>query len=52
MEIFKEYKGLSCGVNDYGELFLGDDRGGYNLVDTPENREYIIAEFDREAKGR
>ena len=43
MVIFKENKktGLQCGINDYGELFLGDDNSGYNLPDTPENREYI-----------
>ena len=49
MIIFKENKetGLQCGVNDYGELFLGDNQSGYNLTDTPENREYILADFER-----
>ena len=49
MIIFKENKetGLQCGVNDYGELFLGDNRSGYNLPDTPENREYILEDFKR-----
>lgn len=48
MTIFKENKktGLQCGINDYGELFLGDDRSGYNLTDTPENRKYILVDFD------
>ena len=48
MYIFKENKqtGLSCGVNDYGELFLGDSKSGYNLPDTPENRDLIRADFD------
>lgn len=48
MVIFKEDKqsGLQCGVNDYGELFLGDNKSGYNLKDTPENREYILNDFD------
>lgn len=48
MEIFKENKktGLSCGVNDFGELFLGDNRSGYNLPDTPENRRAIIRDFN------
>ena len=49
MTIFKENKktGLQCGINDYGDLFLGDDRSGYNLADTPQNREYILTDFDR-----
>lgn len=49
MIIFKENKetGLQCGVNEYGELFLGDNQSGYNLTDTPENREYILADFER-----
>ena len=48
MTIFKENKNtkLQCGINDFGELFLGDDRSGYNLPDTDENRERIIADFD------
>lgn len=47
MTIFREDKrtGISCGINDDGNLFLGDDRSGYNLPDTPENRERIIDEF-------
>lgn len=35
-----EETGLRCGINDFGELFL-------NLPDTPENREYILNDFDR-----
>ena len=48
MTIFKENEktGLQCGRNDYGELFLGDNKSGYNLSDTPENRERILADFD------
>ena len=48
MTIFKENKNtkLACGINDFGELFLGDDRSGYNLPDTDENRERIMADFD------
>ena len=48
MEIFKEDKetGLSCGVNDLGDLFLGDMRSGYNLNDTPHNRDYIMLDFE------
>lgn len=48
MIIFKENKktGLSCGVNDWGELFIGDNRSGDNLSDTPENREYVLEQFE------
>ncbi len=48
MTILKENKrtGLQCGINDFGELFLGDDQSGYNLPDTPENRELIMADFE------
>lgn len=49
MVIFREDKesGLSCGINDDGDLFLGTENNGYNLPDTPENREYILNDFDR-----
>ena len=30
-----EETGLTCGINDDGNLFLGDDYSGYNLPDTP-----------------
>lgn len=48
MIVFKENKetGLQCGINNNGELFLGDERSGYNLPDTEENREYIKRDFD------
>jgi hypothetical protein len=52
MEIWKSYKGLECGINDDGDLFLGDDRSGYNLRDTPENRECILKDFEHYAKER
>lgn len=47
MIIFQENKatGVSCGVNDWGELFIGDNRSGANLCDTPENRKYILKQF-------
>lgn len=47
MVIFYEDKetGLSCGINDSGELFMGDNASGYNLKDTEENRNYIIADY-------
>lgn len=48
MKIFRENKktGLSCGINDNGDLFLGDNTSGYNLPDTEENREYILRDFE------
>ena len=49
MTIFKENKetGLSCGINDDGDLFLGNKSSGYNLIDTSDNREYIKADFEK-----
>ena len=48
MEIWKRdgKTGIECGINDAGELFLGNDCSGYNLPDTEENREYILRDFD------
>lgn len=46
MEIWKEYKGLECGINNDGDLFLGDERSGYNLPDTAENRQRILSDFE------
>ena len=48
MKIFKQdaRTGVSSGVNDFGEVFCGDDRSGYTMPDTPENRKYILADFD------
>ena len=42
MIIFKQNKetGLACGINDFG-----DSKSGYNLPDTPENREYILTDY-------
>lgn len=42
-----EKTGIECGINEDGDLFLGDDRSGYNLDDTKENREYVIIDFSR-----
>ena len=49
MEIWKrdEKTGIECGINNFGELFLGNEGSGYNLPDTPENREYILMDFYR-----
>ena len=61
MTIFKENPEfrLSCGINDDGDLFLGDEVSGYNMPDTPENREFIMEDFDnyneyfkRKGKGK
>lgn len=40
-----EKTGIECGLNGDGDLFLGDNYSGYNLRDTPENRERIINDF-------
>lgn len=47
-----ELTGLECGINDFGELFLANESSGYNLPDTPENREYILNDFDRRNKWK
>lgn len=49
MIIWKEDKktGVSCGINDNGDLFLGNDYSGYNIVDTKENRELVLKDFER-----
>ncbi|MDL2318778.1 hypothetical protein LJC74_06885 [Eubacteriales bacterium OttesenSCG-928-A19] len=48
MTIWKtdEKTGIQCGINDRGELFLGNDSSGYNLDDTPENRGRVLRDFD------
>jgi len=48
MQIWKrdERTGIEVGINDDGELFLGNDRSGFNLPDTEENREAILRDFD------
>lgn len=47
-EILKrdEQTGIQCGVNDMGKLFLGDAVCWYNMEDTPENREKLLADFE------
>ena len=45
--IWKQDGDLSCGINAEGDLFLGTSTSGYNLPDTPENREYILEDFER-----
>lgn len=48
MLIFKEdiRTGVSCGLNDFGELFFGNSHSGYNLPDTPDNRARVLADFN------
>lgn len=41
-----EKTGLECGINDDGNLFLGDSRSGYTVPNTPENRRMILEAFD------
>lgn len=47
-EIFRrdEQTGIQCGVNDLGKLFIGDSLCWYNMEDTPENREKLLADFE------
>lgn len=42
-----EKTGIECGINNQGELFLGNSKSGYNLPDTPDNREKIVNDFCR-----
>lgn len=42
-----EITGIEAGINDDGDLFLGDNISGYNLQDTPDNRRYIECDFVR-----
>ena len=45
-----ERTGIEYGINRDGMLYLGDDKSGYNLYDTPENRERILRDFERYTK--
>ena len=47
-EILKrdEQTGIQCGINDLGRLFIGDTLCWYNMEDTPENREKLLADFE------
>ena len=48
MQVWKrdERTGIEIGINDDGELFLGNSQSGFNLPDTEENREAILRDFD------
>lgn len=52
MQIFKQSGNLSCGINDDGDLFLGDNKSGFNLPDTPDYRDYILSLFEYEVNKR
>lgn len=39
--------GIEIGINDDGELFLGDSTSGGNYRDTLENRKMLIRDFCR-----
>ena len=47
-EIFKrdEQTGIQYGVNDMGQLFIGDRLCWFTAEDTPENREKMLAEWE------
>lgn len=45
-----ERTGIEYGINRDGMLYLGNDKSGYNLYDTPENRERILRDFERYTK--
>lgn len=40
-----EESGTEIGVNDDGELFIGNKDSGGNYPDTPKNREMLIRDF-------
>ena len=47
-EILKrdEQTGIQYGVNEMGQLFIGDRLCWFTAEDTPENREKMLAEFE------
>lgn len=53
-EIFcrDEQTGIQCGINDLGRLFIGDTLCWYNMEDTPENREKLLADFEASVEQR
>ena len=53
-EIFRrdEQTGIQCGINDMGRLFIGDRLCWYNMEDTPENREKLLADFYESVEQR
>ena len=53
-EIFRrdEQTGIQCGINDLGRLFIGDTLCWYNMENTPENREKLLADFEYSVKQK
>ena len=53
-EIFRrdEQTGIQCGINDLGRLFIGDKLCWYNMENTPENREKLLADFEESVEQR
>ena len=53
-EIFRrdEQTGIQCGINDMGRLFIGDRLCWYNMENTPENREKLLADFEESVEQR
>ena len=45
--IAKSNAGIEAGINDDGDLFLGDDRSGYNLPLTRKNVDRVVSDFNR-----
>lgn len=50
MIILKKCGEIEYGINDDGNLFLGNKTSGYNLPDTKENRAKIEKDFERYTK--
>lgn len=42
-----ENTGIEAGINDDGELFIGNKDSGGNYSDTPQNRRMLIRDFCR-----
>lgn len=53
-EIFRrdEQTGIQCGINYLGRLFIGDTLCWYNMADTPENREKLLADWEYSVKQK
>lgn len=47
-----EKTGIEVGINDDGDLFIGNEDSGGNYHDTKENREKIVRDFYRYTRQR
>lgn len=45
--IARSNAGIEVGINDDGDLFLGDDKSGYNLPLTRKNVDRVVSDFNR-----